>query len=164
MSLKLGEGKGGMSLGAGDDLVAASQSSLLEVSLSSGEKGGRGLTIPRKGHDSSTEGQLPRRLIRATPKFHPPHPRADPLGDGEGLRMARVKQQHGKTLGKSTHDIRGSDELGDTARESSLDRFLELRVFGRNIWLENAKGEEVPVPGPPPSLPQEEMEKGLVLE
>jgi hypothetical protein len=78
--------------------------------------------------------------------------------------MARVEQQHGKTLGKATDDVGSPDELGNTARESGLHRFLELGVFGRHIWLENAEGEKVPVPGSPPSLPQKEVEKGLVLE
>ena len=78
--------------------------------------------------------------------------------------MPRVKQQDGKTLGKATHDVRGPDEFGHTAGESGLDRFLELGVLGGNIWLKDAKGEEVPVPGSPSGLPQKEMEKGLVLE
>ena len=152
MALKRARGKRECGLGAVDDLVAASLSGLLEVPLSPGKKGGRGLAIPREGHDSRTEGQMPRRLIRATPKLHPPYSSPDTLGDGQGLRMARVEQQHAKTLGKATDDVGSPDELGDTARESGLHGFLELGVFGRHIWLENAEGEKVAVPGSPPSF------------
>jgi len=137
---------------------------LLEVSLGSGEESGRGLTISRKGYDSRAERQPPWRLLRTSAKLHPPDPGSHTLGDPDGFRMARVKQQHGKACGKATHDVRRADELGDSDRESRLDRFLEFGVFRGDVRLEDAESEEVPVSRSTAGLAKEEVEEGLVLE
>jgi len=157
-------GRPGFRLGAVDDFVAPALARLLEVSLGSGEEGGRGLTISWKGHDSRAEGQPPWRLLRTSSKLHPPDPGSHTLGDTDRFRMTRVKQQYPHACGKATHNVRGANELGDADRERRLDRFLELGVFRGDVRLEDAESEEVPVSRAPAGLAKKEVEEGLVLE